>query len=199
MFSEETIKKAKEGITDTRKLSEVIEKLKNDRTIMPSTLKLIKENQQIQRNVNNIARDMSQSSMGQDVPLNQRRKMQQRQDLIKNMAKQQHTEGDVSCVCMLLKGKTTSYMFSPKELDSAKWSLRGVIIDDHSLVAICNPMSIGKSNEKASKIIGQRACGPIIFMLLDESYVPTNMSVSLFTTIINAVNNIASGDGITKK
>jgi hypothetical protein len=185
MLSEEAISKAKEGIKDNKKLSEVIEKLKNDRSIVPNTIKLIKENPQIERNARSIARDIGQSSaMGQEVPLNERIKMQKRQELIKNMAKQNHKEGDVQCVNMTVGGKMSSYMFSPNDLDQDKWSLSGTTINSHSIVAICKTDIYSGSNKVAKKILGKEVYGPVIFMLLDEEYIPINLPVNSFKSML---------------
>jgi hypothetical protein len=116
--------------------------------------------------------------------------MQKRQELIKNLAKQEHNEGDVQCVCVAVGGGMTSYMFSPNDLDRDKWSLSGVNLGEDSIVAICNSGIYSGTNKLAKKLLEKEVNGPVIFMLLDKEYVPINLSVKSFKSMIDEKNKM---------
>jgi hypothetical protein len=163
----------------------MIEILKKDKSIVPKTIDYINSNQQIKRNAEIMRHNLQENlTMGQDVPLARRKKMANMQEAMKSMAKHHHKEGEVRASCIALKGKLDSTQINIKSLDEDKYLIRFIVINGILLASIANVTIKGK-NKKASDIIGELVCGPIIFVKLNDEYEPENMTISEFEEIID--------------
>ncbi|CAH6420696.1 Hypothetical protein POVR2_LOCUS226 [uncultured virus] len=172
------------------KFKEVIKKLQEDRNLAVSVHDLYKNNHQIQRNANNIAKGVQQQKMGVggDISLNRAKKMQQQSVL----AKQQYlqdlaSKGQTACVVIPQKGSpnnVTSITFLPADMEDEKWQLQPAIIAGLPFVAICNSTIYSGTNKLASRLLGMDAYGPIIFMLLNDNHEPEDIKVAKFKSLI---------------
>jgi hypothetical protein len=172
----------------SEKFQEVIKKLKADRHLAADIHNLIETNSTIRRNATNLARDMP-LTIGQDVSLNARKKMQQQQTLTRQLYKQGLTavKGEVSCIMIPQKGSASSissYTFLPSEMEDEKWQLQAAVIGGQSFVAVCNSQAMSGINKTASRLLKMDAHGPIIFVLLDEDYIPVSIDKTVFKSLM---------------
>lgn len=171
------------------KLNEVINKLKEDKSLVPNTMKMVKENPQIKRNAENMARQITSEgggTMGGDVPLSVRKKMAKQQEMFKRMAKQTHVQGDVTCIYMLLNGKLNTYQFDLEKVkDGDKWKLEKTYIGGWPFIVVCDSTIITGKNKRASKLIDKTVFGPVIFVFMNENLKPTNISLDGFKDLLS--------------
>jgi hypothetical protein len=174
---------------DNKKFKEIIKKLRENRNLATDIQDIVENNQQIRRNATNIARDMPLSA-GQEVSLNDRKKMQKQQNLARQLYKQGLTsvKGEVLGVIVPQGAKKasaiTSHTFLPSSMEDDKWQLQAAVIKGYSFVAVCNCGITTGINRIASKLIGMDAYGPIIFIHLDKDYVPVDMDITLFKSLL---------------
>lgn len=95
-----------------------------------------------------------------------------------------YDQNNVACICMLLNGKIRSCPFNPSDLDKNKYSLISLTLNNHSLLVIYNFNIYIKINKIATEITGKEVRGPIVFMLLNDSFIPINMLVSQFKLLV---------------
>lgn len=183
----ENIKKAKETFKDNAKVNEAIDKIRKSPKFMSTTLNYVKSDQNLQRNMEQIKRDMMASGegvMGTDIPLKQRKKMARKQEMIKSMAKQGYQEGDIGCICMLPNGKTSQTRFNTKDLDDDKWAIQPAFVAGVPFFAICNANIITGVNKLATRFIDLTTYGPVIFMMLTPELEPTDIGAPEFKKLL---------------
>ena len=181
---------------DKKKISEIMQKLRDDRTIVPNTMKMIEENQDIKRNVMNMARAVNANPnlTSQAMSLREKKKMQAKQDMIKSMAREKHQPGEVRCVSILKNSKLCPNPIVPNALDENRWCYHPIKVGGEHVIAICDSQIQSGKNKLASKLIGKTAYGPVIFLLLELSgdeneYKPSNMSCDYFGDLIQSEYN----------
>ncbi len=180
-ITEDKVEAIKKDLKDTKKINELIEKFKKDKSIVPNVLRTIEEDQQLKRNTENLARMLAPTGqMGQEVPLSDRKKMAARQELLRSMAKHKHMSGDVSCVVILINGKIQSTIVNIEDITNDKWVLHPVVLGGKPFAAMCNSSILKDNNKKVSKILGMTTYGPVKFLLMDVEYNIVNITVPEF-------------------
>ena len=173
-------------MNDHKGVADAIEKIKKDRRVVTQTIDLLKNNPQMERNMTNMAQEMAggQMTMGMETSLKERRRMLNRQALIKSQMKMNLSEDDIRCVVMYPKGKLGSTVVNLKQIDADdKWSVGAAAIGKLNFITICDS-SVGlynkNMNKKASSIMGTPAYGLVTFVLLDDQYNPVDLLVKCF-------------------
>lgn len=188
--------KIKQVMGDKSKVNEMIEKLKKDRSIMPTAMKKFNEDQVTRRNMMNASAAIAPSQkMGSEVPINTRRKLAKQQATIKALAKQSATyrNGEVTCINILPNGKMSTVPYLQEDFEDDKYVVRGAVINGVPFLVIMSAMTYGKTNKIATSLLNTRitgeemmvCCGPVTFMMLDEDYKSAPVTVAEFSTIVD--------------
>lgn len=177
--SAEEIKKA---VNDTSKVSEAIGKIKKNRKLVPQTIEMIKKNPEIERNMSNLTRELTNGGvMGTETPLKERKKMAHRQELIRSQMKNKIVEGDVKCALVLVNGKITSQCINMMKIESEeKWCVDAIEIKGEPFIYVCDSTSKISNkyhNKKASELLGVPVYGLVSFIKLDSEYEPVDCTV----------------------
>jgi len=180
--SEDAVKKLME---DSSKISAAIAKIKKNRRLVPQSIDMLKNNSQMERNMTNMARNMSGGgTMGQETSLKDRKKMAHRQELIRSQMKTTILDDDVKCVQILLGGRCTSNIVNLKVVeDQEKWCVDVIEIGSSIFITICDSsakISNKNINKKASEIMKVPVYGLVSFILLDDELDPVDCLVKDF-------------------
>lgn len=180
--NEETVKKLLE---DSSKISAAISKIKKNRRLVPQSIDMLKKNSEMERNMTNMARNMTNGgTMGQETSMKDRRKMANRQELIKSQMKAKILDDDVKCVVLLLNGRATNNIVNLKVVeDEAKWCVDVIILGPQTFITICDStakISNKNLNKKASEIMNMPVYGLVSFILLDDELDPVDCLVKDF-------------------
>jgi hypothetical protein len=200
---DDALDKAMDVMDDKKKFGSMIKKMKQDKTIIPNAIKMVNENQQLRRDVTGMAKEVDGRKATQSMSFNEKKKILNKQDMMKSMMKKKITPGAVSCVYVYANGKIMSTDIIVKDIDDGDWSLHPIIIDKYCLVAVCDAKVLSGNNKTAGAIIGKPACGPVRFFRLDDKYESMDMSCAEFKsitaeTIANAATASAAKATATK-
>jgi len=179
----EQITEAKETMSNSKKIEEIIDKFKKDKSILPNIIQMFDEDQQLRRNADNIARMVAPTgTMGQEVPLAQRKKLAQKQGMLRSLAKHVYTPGDMSCIVINKNGKVMSHVFNMNDINNDKWVLNPIVLNGVPFIAVCNSHMTSSSdkNKTATKLLSMPVNGPVVFLMMNEDYEITNMTPQEF-------------------
>lgn len=177
------------GAFSGAKFKEVVAALKENNSLASDIQEVMQNNQKVRRDIDNMAAEMRSRNMkmGSEVPLNERKKMQQKQNMVKQLYKAglSNVSGEIQCI-MINQGGTSclSHKFHPSNMEDEKWQLYPATILGCSFVAVCNSTILSGRNKTASKLLNKDVYGPVILLLLDEEYVPVDMEISVFKKLV---------------